>query len=107
MQRLYARQELREDVEMTETCTKFEPAVRTVSGEVLSPTPPRINLSTIDDVRREMARVYRDMRSQTIDPQDGTRLTYVLAQLGKLHELADVEKRVSAMEMILKQRKKK
>lgn len=92
---------------MTETRTKFEPEVRTVSGEVMIPTPPRINLSTIDDVRREMAKVYRDMRSQTIDPQDGTRLTYVLAQLGKMHEMAEVEQRVNALELALKQRKKK
>jgi hypothetical protein len=89
------------------TRTKTMPTVRTVSGEVLAPTPPRINLSTIDDVRLEMARVYRDMRSKGIDPQDGTRLTYVLAQLGKMHELADVEKRVIALERVLKQRKRK
>ena len=86
------------------------PKIRTVSGEVLPPTPPaspRINLSSIEDVRREMARVYRDMRSREIDPQDGTRLTYVLAQLGKMHELVEVEQRVMALERVLKQRKRK
>jgi len=87
--------------------TKNQPVVRTVIGELLPPTPPRINLSTIDDVRLEMARVYRDMRSQEINPQDGTRLTYVLAQLGKMHELADVEKRIASLEMALKRRKQK
>lgn len=61
--------------------TKDSPEIRTVTGEVLPPIPPKINLSTIDDVRLEMARVYRDMRSKDINPQDGTRLTYVLAQL--------------------------
>lgn len=88
-------------------CTKEMPTVRTTIGEVLPPTPQKINLSTIDDVRREMARVYRDMRSNEINPQDGTRLTYVLAQLGKMHELADVEQRVIALERSLKQRKRK
>jgi hypothetical protein len=81
--------------------------VRTVSGEVLSPTPQRINLSSLEDVRREMARVYRDMRNRIIDPQDGTRLTYVLAQLGKMYEMAEVEQRVNALELALKQRRKK
>lgn len=81
--------------------------VRTVTGEVISPTPPRINLSNLEDVRREMARVYRDMRNRIIDPQDGTRLTYVLAQLGRMHEMAEVEQRVNALELALKQRKKK
>ena len=89
------------------TRIKEMPTIRTMSGEVLPPTPQKINLSTIDDVRREMARVYRDMRSREIDPQDGTRLTYVLAQLGKMHELADMEQRMIALERILKERKRK
>ncbi len=89
------------------TRTRDMPTIRTMSGEVLPPTPQKINLSTIDDVRREMARVYRDMRSKEIDPQDGTRLTYVLAQLGKMHELADMEQRMFALERILKERKRK
>jgi len=54
-----------------------------------------------------MARVYRDMRGRLIESQDGTRLVYVLFQLGKLHEMADVEKRLNALEHVLKQRKKK
>jgi hypothetical protein len=43
------------------------------------PTPPRIDLKTIDDVRVEMARVYRDMRARRIESSDGTKLAYVLA----------------------------
>ncbi len=73
----------------------------------MPPIPsPRINLSTIDDVRRETARVYRDMRGRLIESQDGTRLVYVLFQLGKLHEMADVEKRLNVLEHALNQRKK-
>lgn len=90
------------------TCTKNLPENPAVEGEVIPPIPPpRINLATIDDVRREVARVYREMRGKIIESQDGTRLTYVLAQLGKLHEMADVEKRLNALEHVLKQRKKK
>ena len=37
------------------------------------PTPGRIDLKTIDDVR-ECARVYRDMRANRIEMADGTKL---------------------------------
>lgn len=79
----------------------------TRSGRALSvlPTPPRIDLKTIDDVRVEMARVYRDMRAAKIDTQTGTRLAYVLAQLGKLIEAGDLEKRVEAVEGVLLRRR--
>jgi hypothetical protein len=69
------------------------------------PTPPRIDLKTIDDVRVEMARVYRDMRAARIDTADGTKLAYVLAQLGKLIESGDIEKRLEALEGVLVQRR--
>ena len=39
----------------------------------------------------EMARVYRDMRAGRIDTADGTKLAYVLAQLGKLIEAGEGE----------------
>jgi hypothetical protein len=71
----------------------------------LLPTPPRIDLKTIDDVRVEMARVYRDMRAGRIETSDGTKLAYVLAQLGKLIESGEIEKRLEALEGVLVARK--
>lgn len=67
------------------------------SGELIH-TPSRIDLKTIDDIRLEMARVYRDMRNKTIETQDGTRLVYVLAAMGKLIELHEIEQRLSVLE---------
>ena len=69
------------------------------------PTPSRIDLKTIDDVRVEMARVYRDMRGGKIDTQDGTRLAYVLSQIGKLIESGEIEKRLEAVEGVLLSRR--
>jgi len=69
------------------------------------PTPSRIDLKTIDDVRVEMARVYRDMRAGRIDTADGTKLAYVLAQLGKLIESGEIEKRLEAVEGVLLSRR--
>ena len=71
------------------------------------PTPSRVDLKTIDDVRVEMARVYRDMRGGKIDAQDGTRLAYVLAQIGKLIESGEIEKRLEAVEGVLLSRRTK
>jgi hypothetical protein len=68
---------------------------------VSAPTSPRIDLKTIDDVRVEMARVYRDMRSGRIDTHVGTKLAYVLSQLGKLIEAGEIEKRLEAVERAL------
>jgi hypothetical protein len=45
-----------------------------------------------------MAKVYRDMKLQKIPTHDGTRLVYVLAQIGKMIELHDLEKRVNLLE---------
>ncbi len=75
-------------------------APATIDGESLEliPTPARIDLKSINDIRLEMARVYREMRSKTIETQDGTRLVYVLAAMGKLIELHEIEQRLSALE---------
>jgi hypothetical protein len=57
----------------------------TVDGRTGKPegTPPQIKLKTLDNVRQEMARVYRDARQGRIDTQEGSRLIYMLGQLSK------------------------
>jgi hypothetical protein len=74
----------------------------------LLPTPSgrRLDLATIDDVRREMGKVYRDMKGKKIDTQDGTRLVYVLSQIGKLIEIQKITERVEALELVLSRRPK-
>ena len=69
------------------------------------PTPGRLDRKTIDDVRVECARVYRDMRANRIEMADGTKLVYVLSQLGKLIEAGEYEKRLEALEGVLLSRK--
>jgi hypothetical protein len=81
----------------------------TIDGTSLRvlPTPPTIHLKAADDVRLEMARVYRDMRVSKIDMGDGTKLVYVLSQIARVIEVADVQLRMDALERVLKQRKMK
>ena len=83
---------------MTRTKTTAKPAP-TVDGVELLPVPiPPVNLHDLDAVRREMSRIYRAMKAQSIDTQDGTRLVYVLTQIGKLIEAAEFERRLVALE---------
>ena len=59
---------------------------------------PKLNLHDLEAVRREMARVYRDMRGGVIDTQDGTRLVYVLGEMRKLFEIIELERRIQTLE---------
>lgn len=83
-------------------------APATIDGANLNvlPTPPTIHLKTADDVRLEMAKVYRDMRQGRIDMADGTKLAYVLGQLNKAIETGIIEVRMEALERTLNARKK-
>lgn len=83
---------------MSNTSDNKTPEVIEAKKESVTPTPGRIDLKTIDDVRLEMARVYREMRGNQIEAQQGTRLVYVLSAIGKLIELHEIEKRITALE---------
>lgn len=61
---------------------------------------PRINLSTSEDIRREMARIYRETRSKKISAAEGTKLIYMLAQILRAHEVYSLEKRLINIENI-------
>lgn len=77
------------------------------TGVTVLPTPsrgPTIHLKTLDDVRIEMAKVYRAMKGREIETQDGTRLVYVLSQIGKMIESGVIAQRVEALERALARR---
>jgi hypothetical protein len=71
-----------------------------VNTEFLDEPISRINLSSTEDVRREMARVYRDSRLNKIPPSEGTRLVYMLSQILKAHEMFVLEKKLSELELL-------
>ncbi len=62
------------------------------------PTPPKIKLNSIGDVRREMATIYREARAGTTDISDAGRLAYVLTGIGKLIEVELIEQRLQQLE---------
>lgn len=67
------------------------------AGLVVLP-PPRMNLNDLEGVRREMARVYRDMRSGKVGTQDGYRYVMVLGEMRKMFEACVYERRLAALE---------
>ena len=80
-------------------CIKILPKML-ANTEILDEPLPRINLSTSEDIRREMARVYRDSRLNMIASNEGTKLIYMLSQILKAHEVFVLEKKVSELELI-------
>lgn len=67
--------------------------------EVLDRGTPRFNLSTTEDVRREMAKVYRESRAGKLATAEATRLVYILTQILKAHEVYVLEKKILALEL--------
>ena len=64
------------------------------------PTPQRRKpqLTSLEGIRCEMARIYREMESGKRESQEGSRLVYVLTQIGKVLELTEIERRLTALE---------
>jgi hypothetical protein len=83
---------------MTEQCIKYLP-INQVSTEVLDDPTPRINLATSEDIRREMAKVYRETRCNKILPSNGTKLVFMLMSILKAYEASEIEKRLTDLEL--------
>jgi hypothetical protein len=83
---------------MTEHCIKNLP-VNQVSTELIDGPTPRINLSTSEDIRREMAKVYRETRCNKIIPTNGTKLVFMLMSILKAYEASEIEKRLTDLEL--------
>lgn len=69
--------------------------------ELAIPHPVRIDLHNAHAIRRELGSVYRDMRAGSIEPQDGTRLAYVLNLLRQSYETCVLQDRLDALESTL------
>ena len=74
-------------------------AVAQVTPEVINTPTHRINLTTTEDVRREMARVYREARNKTLAANEATKLVYMLTQILRATELYILEKRLVELEL--------
>ena len=74
-----------------------------ITGQV-EPLPPvkgqryRCKLDCIGDVKSEMAKVYRESRSEIIDPVTGTKLVWMLQAVQKAIEGSEIEARLAILE---------
>ena len=67
--------------------------------QIIEDPHPRINLSTSEDIRREMAKVYRETRCNKIFPNNGTKLVYMLINILKAYEVTEIEQRLKDLEL--------
>ena len=77
---------------------KHKPVIIDGTSGSCTPTPSKIKLNQLEDVRREMASVYREARAGRMDASEAGRLAYILTGIGKLIEATEIEKRLSQME---------
>ena len=77
----------------TKDCSYLETGL-----ELIDTPSPRLNLSTCEDVRREMAKVYREARNRLIEPSEATKLVFILGQILRAHESFVLETRITELE---------
>jgi len=80
----------------TEKATNL-PVAYDGKGLKVIPTP-QLKLATIDDCRREMARVYRDAKIAITNTADASRLVYILTSIAKMIETGKLEQRLAELE---------
>ena len=74
-----------------------------LTGEVIDHPPHkryRAKLDTLQDVKREMGKLYREARSGLIDSQDATKQVWILQAIGKVIVDAELEKRIELLEKL-------
>jgi hypothetical protein len=76
--------------------------VEVMDDEIPDKEPQRIHLKTLEHVRFEMARTYRQMRRNRLAPEVGTKFIFALTQIAKCITEADVQNRVIELENLIK-----
>jgi len=77
------------------------------TGEVVEYTPEakparyRAKLDTLADIRREMAKLYRESRSGLLSVQDMTKYVWALKAMGEVISEADIEAKLDYLEQQL------
>jgi hypothetical protein len=59
---------------------------------------PRLKLETVKDVRRELARIYREARRGELKPGTATKLAFLLDLTSRMIERSELEARIKALE---------
>jgi hypothetical protein len=74
-------------------------AARTIDAGTGTVVPlQRTPLNNLENVKRELARVYRRVKAGELPSEEGSKRAYILSTLGKIIEAADLERRLEALE---------
>lgn len=71
---------------------------RAKQGKASLPPRLRCKLRSIDDVRLELGRIYRDAKTNRRPVGDATKLAFILQILARLIEGSDIEARLAKLE---------
>ena len=83
------------------------PRTRAGAAAAEDPTPrgaAPIRLATAEDIRKEMAKVYRQAKRGQIATAEATRLVYILGEIRKAIETETLEAQVAELERLYDQR---
>ena len=75
-------------------------AIETAPGEYSTQKPkkPRaVDLATLDDIRLEMGKLYRGMKTGEIDVNDGSKMAYVLQRLADVTKDCEAQKALTPL----------
>lgn len=74
----------------------------TVEGDCVDTPVPRrryrCRLQSVGDVNRELAKLYREARSNIINVGDASKLANILSTVGRIITESDIEGRIEALE---------
>lgn len=74
------------------------------TGLPVPPTPTKrekfIPLSTLNDVKVELARLYRQAKAGKVETSDASRLAFILNSLGRVIVDAELEARIQQLEQL-------
>lgn len=85
---------------MSTNRTKKTAENRAIEGELLPPTPDRIQIHTIEHTLREARRIYRLMAQGRIGTADGVKLIWSLQAITSMTKEAIIERRVTELEAL-------
>jgi hypothetical protein len=75
-------------------------SVSNVSNPTLTPAKPmaRIRLNSVNDVAKELRKLYRESRAGTLATAEATKLAYLLNMLANILATSDLEQRLEELE---------
>lgn len=79
---------------------KTLPSASPTTGTLLTLTPTKARLSTVKEIRLELARLYRETKAGHINPADAAKLAFILDRVRVCIVDHELEARVLELELL-------